>query len=205
MIEVTQAEIDQERAREVETKILNECPVHPTRYIYQGVCDDCKFDWNVKIGNACKEHREIFVNGICSHCQRREMRQSVEGVSWGTHNRVDKKIKKVAEIDSRLTLPFIEARNRKTITTMTDDEAKKAVCLIVDNYRKPHLNTRQDQSGNAYHHRKVFWGVNIESGVGLSFILNHAGITNFKITPDRWLTIWINRDLTIREILKLKK
>lgn len=195
---------EKRKARQTEIKVFGECP-KKGHSVFDGGCDRCDMDDMIEDGLACKIHRREYDDRTkCRLCEIKEIRASIEGVNWhANHGRADHEIKKVSELDPFLTRPFIDARKRTVITTMNnDDEAIKTVQLIVKNYRKPHLNTIQDQSGTYYDHRKVIWGVNIESGVGLSFILNHNGIANFKITSDRWLKIQINKDLTIREILK---
>lgn len=97
---------------------------------------------------------------------------------------------------------FIAARKRHDLQVLDEQTAIKAVREVSALIGKPRLNTTWNQNGKRYNHRVVLWKVDVEKGIKASNALVSNGITDYKITSSKWLTVWIPKELTVRECLK---
>ncbi len=197
------------KVAEVETKLSGECPIHHGSWI-NGVCYDCvRYKENVieiDAGKMCEKHRRSFWDGKCHKCEWEKAVASPIGVIYNDHAKEEAELKLLEQYKEAELEALKKARKRFTLPVLHGERARQAIKLVAEVLgRHPNLNTTADQSGHAYNHRTVLWNVDLQDMVKASNALSAAGFDEFKVTTNRWLTLWIDLSITVVDVLGRRK
>lgn len=207
---------EEKKLREVQTALDGHCSKHDINVLPGQKCYQCeeKIRMNKLIleGVACPKHREEYGSRHkegpkCWGCQLEVDRKSPEGREPGIHDiygRRDRPGIKFKDFSPEQQAAWLQGRN-KIPRVLSDTDSHTAVKLVFAHLGKPRINSIMDQGGKRYHHRRLFWGVNLEGGVPLAKALVDAGIQEFGISTERWLTLRIPQYIQLRNILKKTK
>lgn len=197
---------DEWKSREVITLLSEKCLVHT--WTTSSPCGMCEVEKAKQYGYYCYTHLSIQVDRekkLCNNCIEVIQRASPEGVSTIVgkehHRRDHEGITSISQFEN--TQAFVEARKRNKIPILSEKAAIAIQTAKKILGRMPDINQRRGSMGSKdYGYRSVLWGVNLESGIKVAHALAEAGVTEFRITGERWLTFHLEQHLRVGNLIK---